>query len=216
MTHSHEQHLRDLCQQLEAAFTQRGVLQEILLLRLLNKVLSQFAATESDWRTARSLEYRQWREQIHTLLATIDFMISSADSYAQEATGLATESRRISQSVAEIESRLHELTAHKNELTARLNRDQNDLDILQAEVEQLRTLQDLAPFRDALAERLGEQRLRTLANSQLAQAQERIRERAERLMREIETGLGEVEGLLRDNLNLTEQEWTAVRAALRT
>ena len=151
MTHSHEQHLRDLCQQLEAAFTQRGVLQEILLLRLLNKVLSQFAATESDWRTARSLEYRQWREQIHTLLATIDFMISSADSYAQEATGLATESRRISQSVAEIESRLHELTAHKNELTARLNRDQNYLYILQAEVLLLRTLQDLDAFRDAMS-----------------------------------------------------------------
>jgi chromosome segregation ATPase len=214
VTAQHEQRLHDLCQHLEAALTQRGVTQEILLLRLLNEVIDQSVTTATDWRSASALEYRRWREQAKKILDSLGFMIASADSYAQEATGLAGEATRLAQQLSAIEQGLEMLDARKVALTAELNQGQLDVAALQREVELLQTLKALAPFRAAIAERIDEQRLRALANCDLAREHAHQRERIERLAGQIDGQLAAMDALLRQDLMITEQDWVALRKAL--
>lgn len=204
---------QNLCQQIDEALNQRGVVQEIILLRALNKAIAHFATTEADWRAAQPLEYRSWREQIRKALDALTFMIASADSYAQEPTQLAGAVARATSQLREIEQRLHALTSQQTTLLADLNRTQAEATTLQREVELLEALKALIPFREAVKGQIGEQRLRALADSDLGCHQTRHRERIESLAREVADRIGEIEDLLKQDLTLTEQEWAALRQA---
>ena len=100
MTKPNDVQLSSLRERFEKAFTERGVIQEILLLRFINRALEHFATSESDWRAAKSPECRAWRGEISTLLQALDFMVSSAEAYAQEAIDLSGEVKRLREKVS--------------------------------------------------------------------------------------------------------------------
>lgn len=204
----------DLHHKLDAALGQQGLLQEILLLRLINAVMARFATSATQWQAAQSLEYKHWRQEIKPLLDNLQFMIHSADAYAPDSSGLESDIDRLGEQFRDIEQRLHELSARKTALLDQLQQREADWPRLRDEVELLARLQSLTAFRAELTQRLDIQRLRALANADLLREQDRQRERGDRLVNEIETRLTELDALLRGNLTLTEQEWDAVRRAV--
>lgn len=204
----------DLHDKLDAALGQQGLLQEILLLRLLNAITAQFATSAAQWQAAQSLEYKHWRQEIKTLLDTLQFMIHSADAYAPNSSGLERDIVALGEQLGVIEQRLNELSARKTALQDQLTQQDADRAALHEEVAWLERLQQLAPFRAALAQHLDIQQLRARANAELLREQERQRERGEALVNTINSQLEELDALLRDNLTLTEQEWEAVRRAV--
>jgi len=209
-------HQDELHQKLDAALGQRGILQEILLLRLTNAALNRFATSESEWQAAKELDYRRWRQELKPLLDNLQFMIRSADAYAPDSSGLETDINRLGAQLHDIEQRLGELQVRKTALQTELDAQNADLARLRDEVEWLERLKRLAPFRDALAQRLDIQRLRLRADAELLREQDRQREHGEMLSNEIDARLDELDALLRDNLSLNEQEWESLRHALET
>lgn len=211
----------ELCGKLDAALTQKGLTQEILLLRLTNGLIAQFATNEADWRNAPSLEYEYWRREINELVKSLAFMIASADAYGTQRSGLASEIERLSTDIGEIEQKLGDLRERRAILEDILASLRGSLDCaetdeieLRREIELLQRLQELVPFRAALRERIGVQRLHALANTELAREQGVERERVEKGLAEVERGLGELDELLSNNLKLSEGEWEAVRQSL--
>ncbi|MBK1646701.1 hypothetical protein CKO25_19070 [Thiocapsa imhoffii] len=207
-------HLDNLHQKLDAALGQSGLLQEILLLRLTNEVINRFATSESEWQTARELDYRHWRQELRPLLDNLQFMISSADAYAPDSSALESDISRLGAQLRDIEQRLSELSARKSALQTELDARNADSSHLRDEVEWLERLKSLVPFRDALARRLDIQHLRARTNAELLHEQDRQRERGEALVHEIDTRLDAFDALLRENLTLSKQEWEAVRHAV--
>lgn len=205
---------KDLHDKLDAALGQQGLLQEILLLRLLNAITAQFATSAAQWQAAPSLEYKHWRQEIKPLLATLQFMIHSADAYAPHSSGLERDIVQLNEQLGAIEQRLQELNARKSALQDQLAQQNAERAALDEEVAWLERLQQLAPFRAALAQHLDIQRLRARANAELLREQDRQRERGEALVTAIDSQLDKLDALLRDNLTLTEQEWEAVRRAV--
>lgn len=206
----------DLYQRLEEALGQRGLLQEILLLRLTNAVLNRFATSESEWQSAPALDYRRWRQELRPLLDNLQFMIRSADAYAPDSSGLENEISRLAAQLGDIEQRLLELNQRKTALQAELDTQNTDLAQLRDEVEWLERLKALVPFRAQLAQQLDLQRLQAQANTELLREQDRQRERGDTLIEEIATRLDALDALLRENLTLNAQEWEAVQRAVDT
>lgn len=206
-------HQDDLHHKLDEALGQSGLLQEILLLRLTSAVLDCFATSESEWQGAKEFDYRRWRQALRPLLDNLQFMIRSADAYAPDSSGLERDIAGLDAQLRDIEQRLHELGARKTALQTELDAQNADLARLHDEVEWLERLRSLAPFRDALAQRLDIQRLRVRADAELLREQDRRREHGEALVSEIDTHLEALEALLRENLTLSEQEWDAVQHA---
>lgn len=211
----------ELCSRLDDALSQRGLTQEILLLRLANGLIAQFATSEADWRDAPPLEHGQWQQEIRKLANSLAFMIASADAYGVKRSGLASEIEQRSADIDRLEQELQELGERNESLKDRLATLKDSLDCGQAEqaalgreVHLLNRLQELVTFRAALRERIGVQRLHALANCELAREQGRQRERVEALQAEIELGLGKLDQILQDNLGLTEEEWNALRQSL--
>ena len=210
-----------LCGKLDAALTQRGLTQEILLLRLANGLIARFATDEADWRKASSLEYEYWRREINELVKSLAFMIASADAYGTQRSGLASEIERLSTDIGKIEQKLGELRERRASLEESLASLRDDLGCaetdeveLRREIELLQRLQELVPFRAALRERIGVQRLHALANTELAREQGVQSERVEKVSAEVERGLAELDELLSNNLELSEGEWKALRQSL--
>ncbi len=199
---------------LDAALTQRGVLQELLLLRLLNSVIAQFAATATDWRMTSALEARQWREQLGELLNQLRFMVASADCYAAEPTQLAAEVAQLGTQLATSERQLADLRADHAALLTALGRTQVEVVAVQREVDALETLKNLLPLHVELTTRLGTQRMQALADGMLAQETTRQREHAQQLALEIDTRLLDLETLLNQNFHLEERDWQALCAAV--
>ncbi len=199
--------------QLEDAIAQQGVTRELLLLRTLNMVIAQVASSEADWSRAQSLEYRRWREAMGQLLDELTFMIATADAYAPENTGLAAQVTRLQAQLREMNERIAALQGQADALAADLEQARLPLADLAREVELLQTLQTLAPWREALMAQLSEQRLRALADRNLGQGFARHRQRIEQLYAEVDTCLNDIEVALRDDIELSEQEWQIVREA---
>ena len=204
----------DLHHKLDAALGQQGLLQEILLLRLLNAITARFATGAAQWQAAQSLEYKHWRQEITLLLDTLQFMIHSADAYAPDSSGLERDIAQLGEQLGAIEQRLRDLNARKTALQDQLDQQDADRAALHEEIEWLERLQQLAPFRAALAQHLDIQRLRASANAELLREQDRQRQRGDALINSIDSQLSELDALLRENLILTEQEWEVVRRAV--
>ena len=204
---------QDLRQHLDEALSQRGVVQEIILLHALNKAIGSFAATDSDWRAASALEYRRWRKQIKETLDALAFMIDSADHYAQEPTQLAGDIAQATQQLSAVELRLQTLQTEKAALLIELNRTEAEAATLQHEVDLLAALKALAPFREAIKNRIDEQRLQAFADSELCRHQTHHRQHLESLTRQVTEQIHEIEASLKDSMTLTEQEWASLHQA---
>jgi chromosome segregation ATPase len=190
-------------------------------LRLANGLIARFATKEADWRHAPSLEYEHWRREINELVKSLAFMIASADAYGTQRSGLAPQIEQLSSDIGEIEQKLGALRERKASLEENLTSLRENLGCAEAdgvelrrEVDLLQRLQELVPFRAALRERIGVQRLHALANAELAREQGVEHERIEKVLAEVELGLGALDEFLRSNLGLNEGEWEAVRLSL--
>jgi len=204
---------QNLRQHIDEALNQRGVVQEIILLRALNKAIDSFATTEADWRAASPLEYRRWREQLKETLDALAFMVDSADHYAQEPTELASDVAQATQQLRAVELRLQTLQTEKAALLSELNRTEAEAATLQHEVDLLAALKALAPFREAIKNRIDEQRLQAFADSELCRHQTHHRQHLESLTRQVTEQIHEIEASLKDSMTLTEQEWASLHQA---
>jgi len=204
---------QDLHRRLDEALNQQGVIQEVILLRVLNKAIGHFATTEADWRNASPLEYRHWREQVKEVLDGLSFMIDSADRYAKEPTELATTMAQASRQLQTAEQNLHILQTQQTALLADLGQTESAVASLSRDVELLTALKTLAPFLEAFKGRIDAQRLQAFADSELCHHQTRYRQQLESLARQNDEGMQKMEALLRESMILTEEEWASLRQA---
>ncbi len=202
-------------QQLQNAMDSHGVVREIVLLRTLNSVFERYATSENDWHSVSPFEYRQWREEIKKLLDWLEFILATADSYAQEPTQLSTTCQQLQTQLQQCEQHLSELTRQKTKLESLYAQTQLTAQQLANEVELLQTLAELLPWREKLQTELGEAKYRALSDARLAENTQQKKRQLQQLSEDIQQKLTEQERLLAENLVLQEQEWLALRSSVK-
>jgi hypothetical protein len=205
----------EVTQQLQNAMASRGVVREIVLLRTFNSVFEHYATTENDWQSASPFEYRQWREEIKKLLDWLEFILATADSYAQESTQLSTTCQQLQSQLQQSEQRLSKLTEQKTTLETLYAQTQLTAQQLANEVELLQTLAELLPWREKLQTELGEAKYRALSDARLVENTQQKKRQLQQLSQDIQQKLAEQERLLTENLVLQEQEWAALRRSVK-
>ena len=205
----------EVTQQLQNAMATRGVVREMVLLRTLNSVFERYATTENDWQSASPFEYRQWREEIEKLLDWLEFILATADSYAQEPSQISTTCQQLQSQLQQSEQRLSHLTGEKAKLESLYAQTQLTAQQLANEVELLQTLAELLPWREKLQTELGEAKYRALSDARLAENTQQKKGQLQQLSQDIQQKLAEQERLLTENLVLQEQEWAALRRSVK-
>ncbi|WP_341325707.1 hypothetical protein [Methylotuvimicrobium sp. KM2] len=200
-----------LAEDLQNGLHSQGVVREIVLLRVLNSVLDQYATTDDDWRTVSPTEYRHWREQVLRLLNYLEFIIASADSYASEPTELNATCQQLQAEHERTQQELNVLRQKKRDLEADCAHLATDKQSLLQEVELLTTLREVLPWREQVVAELSENRLRALRDTDLAKHIQTRQHRINELAETIRNHLQEQERLLADGLELEEREWQGLR-----
>ncbi len=204
----------EISQKFQNAMELSGIVREVVLLRTLNSVFERYVTTEDDWKSAGSFEYRQWREEIKKLLDWLEFILVTADSYAQEPTQLSITCQKLQTQLQQSEQRLVHLTEQKAKLESLYAQTQLTAEQLAREVELLQTLADLLPWREKLQAEFGEAQYRALSNSRLVENTKHKQQQLRQLTEEIQKKSADLEQLLKENLVLLDQEWAALRLAV--
>ena len=188
-----------------------GLTRENLLLKALNEIFTNHVVTEHEWQNASPDIVRIWREQIEKLLDATEFAVVSADAYSGEATGLSENIEALRANLNTIKSRVENLSLQRQQLQTEFE----DLNIhaenLQKEIELLIQFKTLLPLRTALHEVQGEQTLHNMANNDLIPAMRRNQSQLEQLQEQVKTALEKQDKLLKEEIELNEKEWAAIR-----
>lgn len=200
---------------LQNAMALSGVVREMVLLRTLNEVLARYVTTEHDWQSVNPTEYRLWREETKKLLDWLEYILATADNYAQEQTQLTLICQQLQMQQQQSELRLNSLNEQKEKLEMLYAQTQLTAQQLADEVELLQTLADLLPWREKLQTELGEAKYRALSDARLAKNAKHKQQQLQQLSLDIQLKLAEQERLLTENLILQEQEWEALRRSVK-
>lgn len=191
-----------------------GIHREIFLLMAFNEMFDRHVSTEADWRAANPEIRHAWRRQVEKLLESLEFAVASADAYSDESDGLMDHLRSVQDSVSEIEARRQEMDRNIQQYRDELEINRESLADLEKELALLKTAKELASLRRAIRESGDEQKVRSLANGNLAETMNRHKIRLTELHDRIQSGLIEQERLLKEEILENEQWWDNIRKKL--